>query len=332
MSQSTVSRVISGSATSIPISEETRERVQKVAAELGYRPNPSARALSGKSTALLGLIVREIGDPWFAQMIETISDVARDRGYDIVLGNAKRDPEEALALREMMLDLRYCDGILLCGDLQESPQDRTFLSQMGRDHKLISVSRGSRELARNMPSVGVDNRKGTHRALDYLAQLGHRRIACIQAGRVGDLRERKEAYCEFMRETYGEYPEEYVEGSSNNHEGGYGAAKRLLSLPSPPTAILATDDRLAIGAMAAAQDMGFAVPEDISIVGFDDMDVSAYIRPALTTVRQPMRDISEKAVELLLGMIDGDVPSDPWPQLFLEPSLMVRDSCSPPSR
>ena len=113
VSTSTVSRVLSGAETVIPISGDTRERVQQAARELGYRPHPSARALSGKATNLLGVIVRELGDPWFAQLIETISGAAREHGYDLVLGNAKRDPEEALALRNMMLDLRYCDGLLL---------------------------------------------------------------------------------------------------------------------------------------------------------------------------------------------------------------------------
>lgn len=331
VSQSTVSRVLSGSETQIPISQETRERVQRVAEELGYRPHPGARALSGKGTGLLGLIVREINDPFFAELIEVVSNMAKEEGYDLVLGSAKRDPENALALRDRMLDLRYCDGLLLCGDLQESPEDHTFLAKMGRDHRLVSVSRGSKQLVGNTPSVDIDNRKGVFLALDYLAQLGHRRIACMNAGRVGDLWERLEAYSEFMRDRFGGVPEEYVQLAENSYKGGYEATKCLLSLPTPPTAIFAMDDVMAIGALGAAIDMGWAVPGDLSIVGFDDMDVGTYIRPALTTVRQPMEEIGRKAVELLLKMIDGEVSSDPWPRLFLEPELIIRDSCGPAS-
>lgn len=330
VSESTVSRVLSGAKTRIPISEETRERVQQAARELRYRPHPGAQAMRGQSTHLLGLIVREVSDPWFAQIVELISDVAREKGYDLVLGSARSDPDEALALREMMLDLRYCDGLLLCGDLRESPEDHTFLARMGQDRRLVSISRGSKELVLNTPSVGVDNRQGATLAMEYLARLGHRRIACISAGRVGDLWERMIAYREFMGSRLGGSPDEYVRLCENSYQGGYDAVQELLSLPSPPTAVFATDDRIAIGALTAVLDMGRTVPGDLSIVGFDDMDFSAYVRPALTTVRQPMERIAAKAMELLLQMIDGQLVLDPVPQFLMEAELIVRDSCGPP--
>lgn len=330
VSQSTVSRVLNGLETQIPISQETRERVFRIADELGYRPHPGARSLSGRGTGLLGLITREINDPFFAELIEVVSNAAKEQGYDLVLGNAKSDPENALALRDRMLDPRYCDGLLLCGDLRESPEDHTFLDKMGRDHRLVSVSRGSQHLVHNTPSLGIDNRKGVFLALDYVAQLGHKRIACLDVGRVGDLWERLETYREFMRDRFGEIPDEYIQLSENSYRGGYNAAKTLLSLAVPPTAIFAMDDTMAIGALAAAEDMGWAVPADLSIVGFDDLEVGAYVRPALTTVRQPMEELGRKAVELLLMMTDGDAPSDPGPRLLLEPKLIIRDSCAPP--
>jgi LacI family transcriptional regulator len=331
VSQSTVSRVLNSADTQIPISQETRQRVQKVAEELGYRPHPGARSLSGSGTGLIGIITREINDPFFAELIDVISNMAKEEGYDLVLGNAKRDPEKALALRDRMLDPRYCDGLLLCGDLRESAEDHTFLDRMGRDHQLVSVSRGSRHLVRSTPSVDIDNRKGAFLALDHLAELGHQRIACMNVGRVGDLWERLEAYREFMQERFGGVPDEYVQPTKNSYKGGYEATKRLLSLPTPPTAIFAMDDMMAIGALGAAADMGWAVPSNLSIVGFDDMDVSAYVRPALTTVRQPMDELGRKAVELLLTMIEGEAPCDPCPRLVLEPELIIRDSCGPPS-
>ena len=331
VSQSTVSRVLNSSKTQIPISQETRQRVQRIAEDLEYRPHPSARSLSGSGTGLIGLIMREVNDPFFAELIEVISNVAKEEGYDLVLGNAKRDPESALALRDRMLDPRYCDGLLLCGDLRESAEDHTFLDRMGRDHRLVSVSRGSQHLVRSTPSVDIDNRKGARLALDHLAELGHQRIACMNVGRVGDLWERLEAYREFMQERFGGVPEEYVQPAKNSYEGGYEATKPLLSLPTPPTAIFGMDDMMAIGALAAAADMGWAVPSSLSIVGFDDMDISAYVRPALTTVRQPMDELGRKAVELLLSMIEGETPCEPCPRLVLDPELTIRDSCGPPS-
>lgn len=330
VSQSTVSRVLNDLETQIPISQETRKRVLRIAEELGYRPHPGARALSGSGTGLLGLITREINDPFFAELIEVVSNVAKEKGYDLVLGNAKSDPENALALRDRMLDPRYCDGLLLCGDLRESPEDHTFLDKMSRDHRLVSVSRGSQHLVHNTPSLGIDNRKGAFLALDYMAQLGHRRIACLDVGRVGDLWERLETYREFMRERFGGAPNEYIQLAENSYRGGYNAARSLLSLAAPPTAIFAMDDTMAIGALAAAVDMGWSVPGDLSIVGFDDLEIGAYIRPALTTVRQPMEELGRKAVELLLMMTEGEAPSEPGPRLLLEPRLIIRDSCAPP--
>ena len=329
VSPSTVSRVLTGSPTQIPISDKTRSRVRQVATDLGYRPHPSARALSGKSTGLLGVIVRELDDPFFAQLTEVLSNVAKEKGYDLVLGNAKREPENALALRERMLDLGYCDGLLLCGDLRESSEDRTFLAKMGGDHQVVSVACGGEQLAHGVPSVGVDNSKGTVRALEHLMELGHRRIACLDAGRGGDLWERLAAFRHFMAERFGGVVEDYVQQADNSCRGGYEATKLLLSLPSPPSAIFAMDDMMAIGALAAAGDAGCAVPGSLSIVGFDDMDVSGFVRPALTTLRQPMEQIGREAVELLLKMIGGEHSSDPWPPLWLDPELVVRDSSGP---
>lgn len=331
VSQSTVSRVLNSRDTQIPISQETRERVQRVAEELGYRPHPGARSLSGRGTGLIGIITREINDPFFAELTDVISNVAKEEGYDLVLGNAKREPENALALRDRMLDPRHCDGLLLCGDLRESAEDHTFLDSMGRDHRLVSVSRGSQQLVLNTPSVDIDNRKGTFLALDYLAGLGHQRIACLDVGRVGDLWERLEAYREFMQERFGQVAEEYVQPTKNSYKGGYKATKRLLSLPTPPSALFAMDDMMAIGAIGAAVDLGWAVPADLSIVGFDDMKVGAYVRPALTTICQPMEELGRKAVELLLTMIEAEESCDPCPRLVLEPELVVRESCAPPS-
>jgi len=334
VSQSTVSRVLSGTVTQIPISDKTRTRVHEVAESLGYRPHPGARALSGKSTGLLGVIVRELDDPFFANLTEVVSNVAKEKGYDLVLGNAKRDPKNALALRDRMLDLGYCDGILLCGDLRESPEDEKYLARIGHNHQVVSVACGRGLLAYDIPSIGVDNRKGTLLALSHLTDLGHQRIACLDAGRGGDLAERLLAYEQFMHDRFGRdrcggVPEGYIRKSDNACGGGYEATMQLLTMEKPPTAIFAMDDMMAIGALGAAHDLGWEVPNRLSIIGFDDVESSAYIRPALTTIRQPMQQIGQQAVELLLDMIGGEVTADPLPRLFLEPSLIVRQSCGP---
>jgi DNA-binding LacI/PurR family transcriptional regulator len=138
-------------------------------------------------------------------------------------------------------------------------------------------------------------------------------------------------YRDFMMERFGGAPEAYIELDHNSYEGGYAAARRLLSLSLPvrPTALFAADDRLAIGALAAAVDMGLRAPADVSIIGFDDMESAAYCRPALTTVRQPMEAIGRKAMELILAMIEGKQEMEPCPRIQLEPELVIRASCAP---
>ncbi len=255
--------------------------------------------------------------------------MATEAGYHPILGYAKSDPEEALALSEI-LNSRHSDGLFLLGDLDESPEDRTFLTRIGKVRRMVSMCRGRRELVSGTPSVGVDNRKGVFLALNYLAKLGHRRIAHVYADRLGDLRERMEAYCEFIQDHLGESRQEYIQLDENSYEGGYRATQRLLSLPRPPTALFAADDTMAVGALSAASDMGCLLPRDISVIGFDDVKMAAYVRPALTTVRQPIEEIGKKAIDLLLEMIREDSAPDPLPRLLIEPELVVRESCAAP--
>ena len=330
VAKSTASRVLSGAATSIPISAETRQLVLGAARDLGYRPHRGARSLSGKNSHLLGVIVRETDDPWFADLIDAISHVALERGYDVVLGNARRSPDEAMALRDTMLDLRYCDGLLLCGDLQESAEDHTFLRHMARDRRSVAVSRGVRELSHDIPYVGVDNAQGTCLAMEYLARLGHRRIACISSDRVGDLADRVESYSAFMSSLIGAVPEGYLVLGEHHPDAGYQAARRLWGLALPPTAVFATADSLAIGALAALLDMGIAVPADASVIGFDDLAFSRFVRPALTTIHEPVKEIGRAAVEVVVEMTEGRADGDASvPRRLLAPRFVERASCGP---
>jgi DNA-binding LacI/PurR family transcriptional regulator len=328
VSESTVSRVLSGSETPISISDATRQRVLAAVHELNYQPNPFARALRGKNTNLIGLIVRQVDDPFFSELIEVIGSEASAAGFDLVLGY-KSDPQEALQLGQM-LELRHSDGLFLMGDLDESPEDYTFLAEMGKDHALVSLCRGNGPLSGSAAHVGLDNAQGVQQALEYLVSLGHRDIAFLGTDRLGDLRERMEAYSEFMKKRFGDGGEEYIQVERNSFEGGYAAAKTLFSTAVFPSAILASDDTMAIGAMAAALDLGMQVGDDISIVGFDGIRLGTYVRPALTTVRQPIEKIGKKAVEMLVAMINGNGAGQITSQVLFEPELVIRQSCGSP--
>ncbi|MBO0837332.1 MAG: substrate-binding domain-containing protein, partial [Actinobacteria bacterium] len=174
------------------------------------------------------------------------------------------------------------------------------------------------------------NTEGARLALDHLWSLGHRRIAFLDAGWLGDVRERRDAYRAFIDDRLGALPADYVQLADNDPGGGYRAAGVLLQLPNRPTAIFASTDTLAIGAVKAAADLGLGVPRDLSVVGFDDIPLAEFVTPSLTTVRQPLAEMAAIAVNDLLAMV-GDPSHRPEPLRRLQPALVERKSTAPPA-
>ena len=320
VSQSTVSRVLSGTPTAVPIAESTRRRVTETADRLGYRPNPLARGLRGAPTMLLGVIVRDITDPFFAGAIEAASLEANRRGYNVVLGHAHQSADEAVALWGI-LEARHCDAILFLGDLRDRP--RLIEDLQNTSIPVVALWHGSRESG--IPTVGVDNRAGMSRVVDHLVGLGHRRIAFAGPKRLGDITEREEAYLASLERHGLPRRAEYVHDAANVFGGGVAALDHLMDLDEPPTAIVAPTDVLAIGMLHAAQRRGLQVPRDVSISGFDDIPVAAVSVPALTTVRMPTEAMIVAAIDLVIG--PGQADADVHP--VLEPELVVRASTGP---
>jgi len=318
LSQSTVSRVLNRTPTLVPIAEETRERVLATAVALGYRPNPLARGLRGASTMLLGLIVREITDPFFAGAIEAVTKVAGSRGYNVVLGHAHARADEAITLWGV-LEARHCDAILLLGDTRDQP--RLLQDLAGAHVPVVALWQGTK--ATGVPSVGVDNRAGIRAVLGHLTGLGHRRIAFVGGRELGDIKERAEA---FVAHLGGPLPEGYVQHGANEPAAGVTALERLLALPDPPTAVVASSDVLAMGLLHAAHEQGLRVPEQLSVTGFDDIPAAEFAVPSLTTVRMPVREMVEQAVRMAL---DDPQPAGGHAPVALPPTLVVRASTGP---
>jgi len=328
VSQSTVSRVLTGAPTVVPINPATRERVLEVARQMRYRPNPLARGLRGARTMLLGVIVREITDPFFAGAVDAISVEASRRGYNVVLGHAHGRTDEAIALRAV-LETRHCDAILLLGDTSDQP--RLLEDLRDTNINVVGMWLGSEPVS-GISTVGVDNRAGIEALMRHLRGLGHERLAFIggsfSEGRLlGDIGERRAAFLELMAEADLPVPDGYVREVKNNLGGGATAFEALMRLPVRPTAILASTDALAIGALHAADRMGMSVPRDVSIVGFDDLPMAEYTNPALTTVRQPRAEMAAVGVG---AAIDNDGTTTPVVRLLV-PSLVVRESSGPPA-
>ena len=324
VSQSTVSRVLSGTPTAVPIAEATRKRVMETARELGYRPNPLARGLRGAPTMLLGVIVRDITDPFFAGAIEAASFEANKRGYNVVLGHAHESAEEAEALTGI-LEARHCDALLFLGDLRDRPG--LIEELQSTSIPVVAVWHGSRESG--IPTVSVDNKSGIAAVVDHLVGLGHQRIGFAgPLGRLGDITEREDAFVATVHGHGLPTPDEYRLEAANTYAGGAQAVRELMDLAEPPTAIVAPTDVLAMGMLHQAYEQGLRVPDDLSISGFDDIPEAAYTVPALTTVRMPTEAMMVAAIDLAIGR--EEVLGDFHP--LLEPELVVRGSTGPAPR
>jgi LacI family transcriptional regulator len=324
VSQSTVSRVLSSAATNVPVAAATRERIHQVVAELGYTPNLMARALSTARSGLIGVIVRDINDPFFATGIAAITREARTHGYSVVLGHVESRAEQAVALTEA-LAMGHCDGVILFGDVRGQaklwPRRAARLPVVG-----LWLGGGSSEV----PVVNVDNRAGVVLAVDHLIALGHTRIAFLQGGRTADGVERREAFIAALRERGLPHPERAVHVSSNEFLSTARVAEALLQGIDRPSAIVASTDVAAIGAIKGAARLGLRVPEDVSVVGFDDIAMAEVTIPSLTTVHQPMAQLTRLAIERLLSLMAN--PLDHAADVRLvPPKLVVRESTAPPA-
>jgi len=328
VAQSTVSRILNDTPLPMPISQETRDRVLAAAAELSYRPNPHARGLRGARTMMLGAIVRDVTDPFFAGAIDALSVEAQQHGYSVVLGHARERADEALALAAV-LEARQCDGIVIVGDMSIQPRLMEDLESVNGHVPVVALWHGSGQTG--FLTVNVDNHHGMTASVRHLVSLGHRRIAFVGDPLHGDVRERQAAYEEVLSNGRIEVPEEYVQHVRNTFGGGVDAFEALMSLPEPPTAVASATDVLAIGVLHAASDHEIAVPDELSVVGFDDIPFAAMTVPALTTVRMPVEKMVEAAVSMAVDPRLQNAVGTPKGSRVFQPALVVRRSASKPS-
>lgn len=324
VSQSTVSRVLNNAPSRVPIAAQTRDRVLQVSRRLGYRPNPLARGLRGASTNLIGAVVRDFSDPFYAGAIEALVVETMAHGYNVVLGHVHGRLAEAVSLTTV-LETRHTDAIVLLGDMQDQPELMAGLRESLVP--VVALWQGTSPL--EFPSADTDDRAGIRAGLDHLASLGHRRIGFVSADLPGEYRVREDAYLDFMRERFGGAPPEYLARCPNTLAGGDAALRFLLASPQPPTAVATSTDVVAVGVLHAAHNLGATVPERLSVVGYDDILIAAHTVPALTTLRMPISEIVAHAVVRAIGLARNPrAVRDPSLDVF-KPTLIVRDSTAP---
>jgi LacI family transcriptional regulator len=314
----TVSAVLNNaqSARSIPL--QTRLRVEAAAKELNYRPNFFARSLRKRRSYTIGLILEEIGDVYGSMVISGVEAHLRENGYFFLTVIHRHDPQ-MLRDNSRLLVERGAEGFITVDTSLEEPPVLPTVSVAGH-RKLPGVT-----------NVILDQETGIRVALEHLVKLGHTKIAFMKGQSFSsDSEQRWSAVCKVARELGLTLDPELVmqlEVDDPSPQVGYPAAKTLLSRKKPFTALLAYNDISAIGAMRAFQESGLRIPADVSVVGFDDIQWAAFIRPSLTTVRQPLAKMGRIAAETLLKIIEKK--EEQPPEIAIEPGLVVRESTGP---
>jgi DNA-binding LacI/PurR family transcriptional regulator len=317
----TVSHVVNRTGN---ISDETRHRVLGSIEHLNYRRNPFARSMRTRQTRLIALIILDISNPVLSLIASTIESAAYAEDYHVLLYNTDHDSaREQAYLSE--IGSRRADGVIIVNTINR--QNMTTLSTDGVPTVLIDSS----ILSSPVPVVSVDNSAGAYRATQHLVELGHHRIAHIAGSRdLGIARERQLAYSRALQDSRLTYERiVFAHSIQWGYESGYAAMCELLTDAERPTAIFAASDALAIGAYRALTEAGLRVPHDMSVVGFDNIEASAYTTPPLTTVHQPFSELGHQAFSLLLSMLDGNVVNPP--NVLLPADLIFRGSTGAPA-
>jgi LacI family transcriptional regulator len=322
VSVSTVSRALSNH--NYPLKEKTREEILRLAEQMGYKPNLVARSLQNSRTRLVGVIVDRMQSPFSATTVQGIQDGLRNAGYSISIAYSNRD--QALAIEAInSFYSRQVDGIVILNSWLHTYNDPILSMQ---DRPFVFVNRVFNNCLQNC--VGPGDRYGAQLATQHLVSLGHRRIGYINGVENWiEAQDRLAGYRDILVNNDLPNDEALIRHGDWGVDSGYQAAQELLALAERPTAIFAANDIMALGAIYAIQEAGLRTPEDIALVGYDDRDFAAWIRPALTTVRMPSFEMGQAAARLLLQQIAQEQPED---ATQIPGKLVIRDSCGARAR
>ena len=322
VSHSTVSRALSDSPL---VSDETKARIQRLAKEMGYSPDSLARSLVTRQTYTVGVVVTTIADPFIAAVVQGIEATAQDHGYTVILCNSGAVPEREIAAVETLRSKRV-DGVIVTS----SRIGALYLEHLERiGVPIVLINNHNEESGRYTFTVTVDNQHGGRLATKHLIDLGHRRIAYVTApaDHSSDM-DRMTGYQQALSEAELEPDPALIIPGNGRADGGERALETLRSLDAPPAAIFCYNDMTAVGLMTAARRAGLSVPQDLAVVGFDDIPFATYFHPPLTTIAQPKIEMGQLAMKMALSLMpigDGEAEEE-LSNVVVKGKLIVRAS------
>jgi LacI family transcriptional regulator, repressor for deo operon, udp, cdd, tsx, nupC, and nupG len=321
VSPATVSRALSDSGL---VAEPTLSRIREAARTLNYRPNVSARNLRTRRSMAVLMVVRDVGNPFYLEILKGVEATAREAGYSVLMGNTENDPGREIEYFDMLRD-GHADGmILMTGKLPWGRDE--YAERLAGLSVVVAL-----ETIQNsgLPHVQIDNAAAAREAVWHLISLGHKRIAHI-CGPIPEIMSvrRRDGYRTAMAEAGVEIPVGYEPVGDFLLRSGELLCRRLFDLPSPPTALFVANDEMAFGAIHELRRLGRDVPGDVSVVGFDDLYLSEAFHPPLTTVSQPRAEIGQQAMKLLLRTFAGEGRAGETMEMAT--TLRIRGSTAPP--
>jgi LacI family transcriptional regulator len=320
VSTATAARALGGYGA---VSPAVRDRVAEAAEQLGYRRNSLARSMITGTTHTIGLVVADIENPFFARAARGVADVAHAAGYEVLLVNSDEDPATERAAVRTLFEKRV-DGLII------APASTDVGSHLGelpkRGTPIVLLDRVVPGIEAD--AIVVDNEQAARRAIEHLVGLGHRRIALLTSqGLIHTNQMRLAGYLQGLEQAAIPVDERLIRMAEYTREAAVAETEAVLALDDPATAIFTTDNLMSLGAFEGTQHAGRAVPEEVSIVGFDDLEWMTIVRPPVTVVSQPTYELGATAATRLLARLAGD--DDPPRTLMLETTFIVRGSTGP---
>ena len=318
VSMMTVSRAINSREG---INEETRQRIMQIAADLGYRPSQIARGLVTHQSTTLGLVMPDVANPFFSQIARGAEEIAYQHNYSLFLINTGEDSQREKDALNSLLE-KDIDGAVLCSSRLSQEEMMTYLEYLPA---AVLVNRELKQTTPHVATLNVDDRSGTQSCLDYLVSKGRQKIALLAGPQFSVSGQRRlEGYRDGLRKHNIPLNPEYIESCAPDTEGGNEAALRLFHRCPDVDAVIAFNDLAALGVMRACVQTNRSVPQDVAVIGADDIPLAALTNPSLTTLHVDLTAMGETAMKTLLHLIDS--PADAAQKLVVQPRLLMRQS------